>query len=49
MIQRTDEFDCVVIGAGPAGATAAGLVAQEGYRVLLVEREKFPRFTSANR
>ena len=40
----TDEFDVVVIGGGPAGSTVATLVAREGYRVLVVERTKFPRF-----
>ena len=38
------EYDCVVIGAGPAGGTAAALVAEKGNRTLLVEREKMPRF-----
>lgn len=39
-----DSYDVVVIGGGPAGSTAAGLVAQSGRATLLVEREKFPRF-----
>lgn len=39
-----NEYDVVVIGAGPAGSTAAGLVAQAGLNTLLVERESFPRF-----
>jgi flavin-dependent dehydrogenase len=39
-----DSYDVVVIGGGPAGSTAAGLVAQAGRSTLLVEREKFPRF-----
>lgn len=34
----------VVIGGGPAGTTVSTLVAQQGYRVELFEREKFPRF-----
>ncbi|WP_164102468.1 NAD(P)/FAD-dependent oxidoreductase [Candidatus Laterigemmans baculatus] len=34
----------VVIGGGPAGATASTLIAQQGYRVELFERERFPRF-----
>lgn len=37
-------YDVVVIGAGPAGSTAAGLVAQAGLSTLLLERESFPRF-----
>lgn len=39
-----DFYDCLVIGAGPAGSTAATLVAMSGYRTLLVERDKMPRF-----
>ena len=37
-------YDCVVIGGGPAGATAATVLAQHGRRVLLLERETFPRY-----
>ncbi len=37
-------YDAVVIGGGPAGSTAATLIAQAGPRVLLVDRERFPRF-----
>ena len=36
--------DVAVIGGGPAGATAATLLAQKGHTVRLFEREKFPRF-----
>ncbi len=38
------EYDCVVLGGGPAGCTAAALVAEAGHSTLLVEREKVPRF-----
>lgn len=33
-----------MIGGGPAGATAAGLLAAAGRRVLVLERDRFPRF-----
>jgi flavin-dependent dehydrogenase len=36
--------DVVVIGGGPAGSTASTLMAQQGLRVTLFERERFPRF-----
>ena len=40
----TSSFDTIVIGAGPAGSTAAALLAGQGLRVLVLEREKFPRY-----
>jgi flavin-dependent dehydrogenase len=36
--------DVVVIGGGPAGSAVSTLIAQQGYRVTLFERERFPRF-----
>jgi flavin-dependent dehydrogenase len=39
-----ESFDCIVVGGGPAGSTAAALVAEAGFSTLLLEREKMPRF-----
>lgn len=36
--------DVIVIGGGPAGSTAATLLAQQRFSVTLLERERFPRF-----
>ena len=40
----TQTHDAIVIGGGPAGATTATVLAQHGRRVLLLEREAFPRY-----
>ena len=37
-------YDAIVVGGGPAGATTATVLAQHGRRVLLLERESFPRY-----
>ena len=38
------ECDVFVVGGGPAGATAAALLAERGHRVILVEKDRHPRF-----
>lgn len=40
----TSAWDVLVVGAGPAGATAAALLARQGHEVLVLEKERFPRF-----
>ena len=37
-------YDVAIIGGGPAGSTTATLLARAGRRVIVLEREKFPRF-----
>ena len=37
--------EVLIIGAGPAGAVAAALLCRQGLRVLVLEREQFPRFS----
>lgn len=39
----TTDYDAIVIGAGPAGSMAAWEFASAGWRVLLLDRQKFPR------
>ncbi len=38
------DFDVIILGGGPAGSTAATYLARSGQRVLILERESFPRF-----
>src|SRR5688572_17908773 len=43
-MNTTVEYDAVIIGGGPAGATAGTFLAKAGHKVLIVERGNFPRF-----
>jgi flavin-dependent dehydrogenase len=44
MPQVKNAYDVVVVGGGPSGTTASTLIAQQGYKVALFERDHFPRF-----
>jgi len=37
-------YDVIVMGGGPAGSTAAAILAMHGRKVAVVEKEKFPRY-----
>jgi flavin-dependent dehydrogenase len=37
-------YDSIIVGGGPAGSTTAAVLAMKGRRVLLLEKEKFPRY-----
>ena len=39
-----ENYDVIIIGAGPAGSCAAAILAEYGHRTLVLEREKFPRY-----
>jgi len=41
--QEPEPWDVLIVGAGPSGSIAAGHLARRGYRVLFVDRCKFPR------
>jgi geranylgeranyl reductase family protein len=41
--QPRSGWDVIIVGAGPAGAIAAGDLASYGFRVLLIDRHRFPR------
>ncbi|MFI6336939.1 NAD(P)/FAD-dependent oxidoreductase [Streptomyces sp. NPDC050535] len=43
-MSETKQYDVLVVGGGPAGSTTAALLAKAGRDVLLLERERFPRY-----
>lgn len=44
MSESLNHHEVVIIGGGPAGSTAAAALADKGRRVLVLEKEKFPRY-----
>jgi flavin-dependent dehydrogenase len=44
MVSDSTVYDAIVLGGGPGGSTAATFLRQKGLSVLVLEREKFPRF-----
>src|ERR1700761_7334762 len=43
-MKTKNNYDVIVIGGGPAGSSASALLSEQGHRVLVLEREKFPRY-----
>jgi flavin-dependent dehydrogenase len=44
MISLKTHYDAIIVGGGPAGSTTGALLAEKGHDVLIVEKEKFPRY-----
>ena len=44
MLAPMSQYDAIIIGGGPGGSTAGSALARAGKKVLILEREKFPRF-----
>lgn len=45
MTMKKEQCDVVVIGAGPSGAVASAMLKQLGRKVVIIEKDKFPRFS----
>jgi len=43
--QASENYDVVIIGAGPSGSVAGSLLAADGLSVLILEKQYFPRFS----
>jgi geranylgeranyl reductase family protein len=44
MLKHDDVYDAIIVGAGPAGATAAYWLGEAGKRVLVLDKEHLPRY-----
>jgi flavin-dependent dehydrogenase len=42
-METTNKYDVIVIGGGPAGSSVASILSREGRKVVLFEKERFPR------
>jgi flavin-dependent dehydrogenase len=43
-MENKSHFDALIIGGGPCGAAAGAILSEHGHDVLILEREKFPRY-----
>jgi flavin-dependent dehydrogenase len=43
-MKMNSENEVLIIGGGPAGTSTAAILAEHGHKVLVIEREKFPRY-----
>ena len=43
-MKANTNYDVIIIGSGPAGSSSSAILAENGHRVLVLEREKFPRY-----
>lgn len=43
-MKTNENYDAIIIGGGPSGASSAAILAEYGHKVLVIEREKFPRY-----
>lgn len=44
-VDAVERTEILIIGAGPAGSVAAAMLRQQGRKVLMLERQQFPRFS----